>query len=52
MNAVFFDGHVARMNDRESRDARNWYPKGAVRKSRNDVGMTDVPSTPGQNVIP
>lgn len=29
MNAVFFDGHVKRMTDRESRNITYWYPKGA-----------------------
>ncbi len=30
INAVFFDGHVSRMSDRESREAHLWYPTGAV----------------------
>lgn len=30
INALFFDGHVARLGDRASRDIRLWYPKGSV----------------------
>jgi prepilin-type processing-associated H-X9-DG protein len=29
INALFFDGHVARLNDRESRTPEFWYPTGA-----------------------
>lgn len=30
INAVFFDGHVARMGDRQSRAVEHWYPSGAI----------------------
>ena len=42
INAVFFDGHVARMSDRQSREVHLWYPTGAVVKRPNE-GMTQVP---------
>lgn len=29
MNALFFDGHVARLNDRMSREIEYWYPSGS-----------------------
>jgi prepilin-type N-terminal cleavage/methylation domain-containing protein/prepilin-type processing-associated H-X9-DG protein len=29
MNALFFDGHVARLNDRASREIEYWYPSGS-----------------------
>lgn len=41
INALFFDGHVARMNDRQSRTIDYWYPKGA-RVQRPNEGMTRV----------
>ncbi len=41
LNAVFFDGHVELMNDRDSRKIGYWYPKGAVVKQAGQ-GMTDV----------
>jgi prepilin-type processing-associated H-X9-DG protein len=40
INAVFFDGHVARFDDRASRNIEYWYPSGA-RVSTHD-GMHDV----------
>ena len=43
MNAVFFDGHVERLDDRASRDIDRWYPTGSVR-SGDYVGMTTVPA--------
>ncbi len=42
INAVFFDGHVSRMNDRQSREVEFWYPRGALVK-KTDTGMTNVP---------
>lgn len=30
INAVFFDGHVARLNDRQSREIDLWYPSGTT----------------------
>ena len=30
MNAMFFDGHVARLNDRASREIEYWYPSGTT----------------------
>lgn len=42
INALFFDGHVSRLTDRESRDPTFWYPKGTVVKKPNE-GMTDLP---------
>jgi prepilin-type N-terminal cleavage/methylation domain-containing protein/prepilin-type processing-associated H-X9-DG protein len=50
MNALFFDGHVQRMGDKESRNPEFWYPKGAVVRSNTD-GMTFVP-TDGSWVVP
>lgn len=42
INALMFDGHVQRMNDRQSREIYYWYPKGSV--VRNPAqGMTSVP---------
>lgn len=42
INAMFFDGHVTRLNDRQSREISYWYPKGSVVK-KSAEGMTDVP---------
>jgi prepilin-type processing-associated H-X9-DG protein len=42
MNAVFFDGHVERMNDRRSREIELWYPTGGIVQTPAD-GMTCVP---------
>ncbi len=42
INAVFFDGHVARLDDRASRNIEFWYPTGTVAQSANE-GLTDVP---------
>ena len=39
MEALFFDGHVAGMNDRASRDIHLWYPSGAI-VNQNANGMT------------
>lgn len=44
INAVFFDGHVDRFSDRESREIYYWYPSGArVQDSGLSEGMTQVP---------
>ena len=42
MNALFFDGHVERLNDRRSRDVGLWYPSG-TRIQSPEEGMTRVP---------
>ena len=39
MNAVFFDGHVERLNDRQSREIDLWYPTGAIVQTPAE-GMT------------
>lgn len=43
INAVFFDGHVDRLNDRQSREIHLWYPKGGVVTAPTE-GMTEVPA--------
>jgi len=40
-NAMFFDGHVSRLDDRQSRNIEYWYPKGARVQETAD-GMTSV----------
>jgi len=42
INAVFFDGHVARMADRQSREIGYWYPKDGKVQVLTE-GMTSVP---------
>jgi len=42
INALLFDGHVERMNDRRSREIYWWYPKGTVVRTPGE-GMTSVP---------
>jgi len=43
VNAMFFDGHVARLNDRASREISLWYPAGTkVNNSSLNEGMTTV----------
>ena len=42
INALFFDGHVGIMNDRESRDIQHWYPRGSI--VRTQSGMTTLPN--------
>lgn len=42
INAVFFDGHVARLGDRKSREPDFWYPTGAVVETPSE-GMTTLP---------
>lgn len=39
VNAAYFDGHVARLGDRASRELRHWYPRGSVVRKANE-GMT------------
>lgn len=43
INALFFDGHVERLGDRESREIYMWYPSGA-RVTKPAEGMTLVPT--------
>ena len=43
INAVFFDGHVEAMSDRQSREIELWYPSGGVVQSPEE-GMTAVPT--------
>jgi len=42
MNALFFDGHVARLSDRKSREPSLWYPKGTIIRTPQQ-GMVRVP---------
>lgn len=42
INALFFDGHIERLNDRQSREIQLWYPRGA-RVNTPNAGMTTVP---------
>jgi len=43
INAMFFDGHVARLNDRASRKADLWYPAGSrLNGAGNGTGMTNL----------
>ncbi len=39
INAMFFDGHMGRLKDRQSREIKYWYPKGAVVRKPGE-GMT------------
>jgi prepilin-type N-terminal cleavage/methylation domain-containing protein/prepilin-type processing-associated H-X9-DG protein len=41
LNALFFDGHVERLSDRQSREIHLWYPTGSVVQSAAN-GMTRV----------
>ena len=41
INALFFDGHVSRLNDQKSRRIQFWYPKGAIVR-HGSQGMTEV----------
>lgn len=41
IEAVFFDGHVAKLGDRQSREIELWYPSGSKVRS-NDSGLTFV----------
>jgi prepilin-type processing-associated H-X9-DG protein len=42
INALLFDGHVERLNDRRSREVGLWYPAG-TRIQAPEEGMTRVP---------
>lgn len=42
INALFFDGHVERLTDRQSREAHLWYPSGAVVRTPSE-GMVSLP---------
>lgn len=42
MLAAFFDGHVERMSDKQSRDAHLWYPSGGI-VQHPEEGMRTVP---------
>ncbi len=42
INALFFDGHVERLTDRQSREAHLWYPSGAVVRTPSE-GMVTLP---------
>jgi len=41
INALFFDGHVARLDDHASRRIEFWYPTGSI--AQPGEGLTDVP---------
>jgi len=44
INALFFDGHVASLEDRPSREIEYWYPSGTVVDgSGKGTGLRDVP---------
>lgn len=43
INAVFFDGHVATLDDRHSREISLWYPTGSMVRVSAE-GMTYVPT--------
>lgn len=47
INALFFDGHVERLNDQMSRAIEMWHPTGSVVQG-DPVGMTTVP--PGYEI--
>ena len=42
INALFFDGHVGRLNDKQSRNITYWYPRGSVVQEPSE-GMTEIP---------
>ena len=42
INALFYDGHVQRLSDRQSREVHLWYPTGSVVKIPSE-GMTNMP---------
>ena len=44
INALFFDGHVARLDDRASRQIEYWYPAGTVTNNGPLNGLIDVPN--------
>ena len=41
INALFFDGHIARLTDKESRNPEYWYPSG-TKITQPQEGMTEV----------
>ena len=43
INALFFDGHVAQLTDRQSREISLWYPTGST-VQLSSQGMTNVPN--------
>ena len=43
INALFFDGHVDRFDDRGSREIEYWYPTGSIVYKPSE-GLTDVPT--------
>lgn len=44
INAMFFDGHVARLEDRASRNPNIWYPKGSKPGTSGPAdGLVDLP---------
>ena len=43
INAIFFDGHVETLSDRQSREISLWYPTGSTVQV-SAQGMTDVPN--------
>jgi prepilin-type processing-associated H-X9-DG protein len=42
LNTLFYDGHVDKLTDRQSRKIELWYPKGAI-VTDNTQGLTNVP---------
>ncbi|MFO0837803.1 MAG: prepilin-type N-terminal cleavage/methylation domain-containing protein [Phycisphaerae bacterium] len=42
INAMFFDGHVQKLADRQSREISYWYPSGTIITKPNE-GLTTVP---------
>jgi prepilin-type N-terminal cleavage/methylation domain-containing protein/prepilin-type processing-associated H-X9-DG protein len=42
INAVFFDGHIERLDDRQSRRIEYWYPRGSVVNTEGQ-GLTHYP---------
>lgn len=51
MNALFFDGHVELMNDRDSRKVELWYPRG-TRIKNPDQGMMRLPGSSDSFLVP
>ncbi len=43
INAVFFDGHVKRLDDHASREIKYWYPKGTIVRNPSQ-GLRTVPA--------
>ncbi len=42
VNALYFDGHVGRLLDRESRNPVLWYPKGSVVRDANECMTNEL----------